>query len=104
MKRSLSGFWGLAGSNRISAKNNAAVRSAIEQQLVGWPLAASDVDFSESIRSWVAMFVRAGISVERSRGMAAKHIRARPRLTSCSWASRRAQDARELDHSSRARP
>ena len=32
------------------------------QQLVGWPLPASDVERTESIRSRVAMFFRAGIS------------------------------------------
>ena len=56
------------GSNRISAKNSAATMSAAEQQLVGWPLPASDVDIAESIRSRVAMLLRAGMSVDRSTG------------------------------------
>ena len=43
-KRSLSGLCGSFGSNRISAKKSAATRSAAEQQLVGCPLPASDVD------------------------------------------------------------
>ena len=45
------------------------MRSAIEQQLVGCPVPASDVDFSESIRSRVATFFRAGMREERSRDM-----------------------------------
>ena len=50
---------GSFGSNRISAKNSAATRSAAEQQLVGWPLPASDVDLIESMRRRVAAFFRA---------------------------------------------
>ena len=34
--------------------------SAIDMQLVGWPLPASDVERTESMRSRVAMFFRAG--------------------------------------------
>ena len=45
------------------------MRSAAEQQLVGWPLPASDVARIESIRSRVAMFFRAGISEARSMDM-----------------------------------
>ena len=66
MNRSLSGWRGSLGSNRISAKNRAATRSAAEQQLVGWPLPASDVDLMESIRSRVATFFNAGMSDARS--------------------------------------
>src|SRR5437667_10973604 len=40
--------------------------SAIEQQLVGWPLPASDVARIESIRSRVATFFNAGMSDARS--------------------------------------
>jgi hypothetical protein len=40
--------------------------SAIEQQLVGWPLPASDVARIESIRNRVAMFFKAGTSSARS--------------------------------------
>src|SRR5947209_11179652 len=69
MNRSLSGWRGSLGSNRISAKNSAATRSAAEQQLVGWPLPASDVDLMESIRSRVATFFNAGINEERSRAI-----------------------------------
>ena len=49
--RSLSGFFGSFGSNRISAKNSAAMSSAIEKQLVGCPLPASDVARAESADS-----------------------------------------------------
>ena len=38
-----------------------------EQQLVGWPLPASDVDLTESIRSRVAALRKRGISTTRSR-------------------------------------
>src|SRR5439155_8091827 len=69
MNRSLSGWRGSLGSNRISAKKSAATRSAAEQQLVGWPLPASDVDLRESIRSRVATFFNAGINEERSRAI-----------------------------------
>src|SRR5258706_3091014 len=65
-KRSAPGCFGSLGSNRISAKKSAATRSAAEQQLVGWPLAASEVDLIESIRRRVAMFLRAGRRVARS--------------------------------------
>ena len=65
-KRSLSRLCGSFGSNRISAKNNAAMTSAIEQQLVGCPLPASEVERIESIRSRVAMFFKAGTSRARS--------------------------------------
>ena len=68
-KRSLPGWRGSCGSNRISAKNSAAMTSAADMQLVGWPLPASDVDVIESIRSCVATFFRAGISVARSRAI-----------------------------------
>jgi hypothetical protein len=40
--------------------------SAAEQQLVGCPLPASEVDVNESIRSCVAMLVSAGIKEDRS--------------------------------------
>src|SRR6476620_11664230 len=40
--------------------------SAAEAQLVGWPLPASDVERTESIRSRVAMLVSAGTRTERS--------------------------------------
>jgi len=43
--------------------------SAAEQQLVGWPLPASDVDLTESMRSRVATFFSAGTSKARSRGI-----------------------------------
>jgi hypothetical protein len=66
MNRSLSGLCGSFGSNRISAKKSAAMRSAAEQQLVGWPLPASAVDLTESIRKRVAMFLSAGIRAVRS--------------------------------------
>src|SRR5207248_3133783 len=66
MKRSLSGLCGSFGSNRISAKNSADMMSAIEQQLVGCPVPASDVARMESILSRVAMFFRAGTSSARS--------------------------------------
>src|SRR5205823_2557918 len=69
MNRSLSGLRGFAGSNRISAKNSAAMRSAAEQQLVGWPLPASDVDLTESIRRRVATFFSAGMIEARSTAM-----------------------------------
>jgi hypothetical protein len=65
--RSLAGFCGFADRNASRRRKSAAITSAIEQQLVGWPLPASDVDVSESMRSRVAMFVRAGMSVARSR-------------------------------------
>src|SRR6185436_14588143 len=65
--RSLTVFLGSCGSNRISAKNSAATRSAAEQQLVGCPLPASEVDLTESIRNWVAVFFNAGINEDRSR-------------------------------------
>jgi hypothetical protein len=71
-KRSLCGFFGSFGSKRISAKKSAAVRSAIDMQLVGWPLAASVVARTESIRSLVAMFFNAGMSNARSMGMDGK--------------------------------
>jgi hypothetical protein len=48
--------------------------SAIEQQLVGWPVPVSDVDRSESIRSRVAMFLRAEISEARSVGIGLREI------------------------------
>jgi hypothetical protein len=70
MKRSASGFRGSFGSNRISAKNSADVMSAIEKQLVGWPLPACVVERAESIRNCVAMFFKAGIKVARSVVMA----------------------------------
>jgi len=44
-------------------------RSAAEQQLVGWPLPASDVERTESMRSRVAIFFRAGMSDARSRAI-----------------------------------
>src|SRR5687767_9413752 len=66
MNRSLPGCCGFFGSNRISAKNNAATRSAAEQQLVGWPLPASEVERTESIRSRVAALLRAGSRTARS--------------------------------------
>jgi hypothetical protein len=50
----------LAGSKRISAKKSAAITSAIEQQLGRWPLPASDVEVSESMRNRVAMFGESG--------------------------------------------
>jgi hypothetical protein len=64
-KRSAPGCCGSFGSNRISAKNSAAVMSAIEQQLVGMAAARSSSN-GESIRSCVAMFFKAGINVARS--------------------------------------
>src|ERR1700712_5696476 len=64
--RSLSVFLGSIGSKRISAKNNAAMMSAIDMQLVGCPLAASDVARTESMRSRVATFFNAGMSDARS--------------------------------------
>src|SRR5690349_19713481 len=67
MNRSLSGSSGRRGSKRISAKKSAATRSAAEQQLVGWPLPASDVDRTDSMRRRVAAFFSAGSSEARSR-------------------------------------
>src|SRR5580704_2591367 len=64
--RSLSSWWGSFGSKRISAKNSAATTSAAEQQLVGCPLPASEVDLTESMRRRVATFFNAGISNDRS--------------------------------------
>ena len=52
--------------------------SAAEQQLVGWPLPASEVERSESIRSRVAMFLRAGMSAARSMVMACEFYCGRP--------------------------
>jgi hypothetical protein len=40
--------------------------SAIEKQLVGWPLPACVVERAESMRSCVAIFFKAGIKVARS--------------------------------------
>src|SRR5688572_12621337 len=68
MKRSFPGCWTFFGSNRISARNSDATRSAAEQQLVGWPLPASDVERTESIRRRVAAFFRAGMKTVRSIG------------------------------------
>src|SRR5580765_136002 len=68
-KRSASTLCGSFGSNRISAKKSAASKSAAEQQVVGWPVPASDVDFTESIRNRVATFFSAGIRDVRSTGM-----------------------------------
>ena len=45
------------------AKNRAATSSAAEAQLVGCPLPACVVDFTESIRNRVAMFFSAGMDV-----------------------------------------
>src|SRR5687768_3909624 len=59
-KRSLSGFCGSRGSYRISAKKRAATISAAEQHVLGWPLPASLVARTESIRRRVAMFISAG--------------------------------------------
>src|SRR2546429_2843232 len=69
MNRSLSGLRGFFGSNRISAKNSAATRSAAEQHDVGCPLAASEVDLIESIRNCVAALLRALMSEARSTDM-----------------------------------
>src|SRR6516164_9203202 len=66
MKRSASGLCGFCGSKDISAKKSAEVTSAIDIQLVGWPLPASDVDRIESMRRRVAMFCSAGRSAVRS--------------------------------------
>src|SRR4029078_3210834 len=66
MKRSASGLCGSFGSNRISAKNNADVMSAIEKQLVGWPVTACVVERAESIRRCVAMFFSGEIPVAGS--------------------------------------
>ena len=57
--RSLSWLCGSRGSYRISAKKSAAMISAAEQQVLGWPLPAAVVDTTESIRSRVAMFISA---------------------------------------------
>src|SRR5688500_13126 len=54
-KRSLSGFPGFFGSNRISQKNSTDMMSAADRHVVGWPLPAWLVEATESIRSWVAM-------------------------------------------------
>jgi hypothetical protein len=43
--------------------------SAAEQQLVGWPLPAAEVDRMESIRSRAAIFFNAGIRTARSAGI-----------------------------------
>src|SRR5262245_54634127 len=66
-KRSLPAWWGSFGSKRISPKNSAATRSAAEQQLVGWPLPASDVDRTESMRRRVAAVIKAGTRRARSK-------------------------------------
>ena len=55
--------------------------SAAEQQLVGWPLPASDVDSTESIRSRVATFFRAGMSDERSSDMGLSILDGRLRIS-----------------------
>ena len=65
-KRSLSSCCGLRGSNRISAKNRVATMSAAEQQLDGWPLPASDVARTDSMRSRAAMVCSAGTSDDLS--------------------------------------
>jgi hypothetical protein len=44
--------------------------SAAEQQVVGWPLPASLVERTESIRSRVAMFINAGTREDASTGNA----------------------------------
>src|SRR6266511_3635784 len=91
--RSLSGLAGSFGSKRISAKKSAAIRSAIEQQLVGCPLPASEVERSESMRSRVAMFFRAGISAARSRGMAGRSLSRRVVTRVCDGAPFAERDA-----------
>ena len=95
------------GSNRISAKNSAATRSAAEQQLVGCPLPASDVDLIESIRSRVAMFFRAGIRVARSRDIRTREIadcRCRLQIADAIQIADRIAAHRTLSHSASARP
>ena len=59
--RSFSGFCGSLGSYRISLKKSAATMSAADMQLVGWPLPASDVERTESMRSWAAILRSASI-------------------------------------------
>src|SRR5262249_22783730 len=66
MKRSFSGWWGFAGSKRISEKKSAATTSAADAQVVGWPLPAAVVARIESMRSWVAMLWSTGTSRARS--------------------------------------
>jgi hypothetical protein len=57
-------FFGSLGSNRISPKKSVATISAADRQLVGWPVPASVVERTESIRSWVATFCRAASGVD----------------------------------------
>ncbi len=45
----------IRGSNRISAKKSAAIRSAADAHVEGCPLSAAVVERIESMRSWVAM-------------------------------------------------
>src|SRR6476620_2774358 len=59
MKRSLSGLRGFFASNRISSKKRVETMSAADKHVVGWPVPASLVDLTESIRSCAAMFLRA---------------------------------------------
>src|SRR6478672_11547186 len=59
MKRSLSGLRGSFASNRISSKKRVETMSAADKHVVGWPVPASLVDLTESIRSCAAMFLRA---------------------------------------------
>jgi len=73
-------LWGSLGWKRISAKNNAAINSAAEQQLVGWPLPAADVDRIESMRNWLAMIRKAGMSDARSVFIAGNTIVVLPAL------------------------
>src|SRR5579859_120979 len=54
MNRSLLAYRGFLGSKRMWPKNNAATRSAAEQQELGCPLPAAVVAVIESIRNWLA--------------------------------------------------
>src|SRR5689334_8237360 len=54
--RSLLGAFGFLGSYRMTEKKSVATMSAAEQQLDGWPLPASLVERTLSIRSWAALF------------------------------------------------
>jgi hypothetical protein len=62
----LKGFCGSCGSNRISEKKSVETISAADMHVVGWPLADAVVDRIESMRSWFAMFERAGSDVDMS--------------------------------------
>ena len=65
-KRSLSGLLRIAAGRSASRRRTARPSmSAAEQQLVGWPLPASDVARIESMRSRVAMFLQRGNRARR---------------------------------------